>query len=361
VALSKPAPKSSKKSPPTPFAAVVRAHFNVWDKNGDGKLTPDEIESAVIDPRYQADPAVALATLRASGLQKDASAATEPPFTLQELQRYEQALATERQPRHDYDDLFQAFKDKLQHTTRTLFADPGGPRLTAVKPGPFGDRAFMSIIGALVHMRPEKVRTMIQAGILVGNNKNYLVRFDGLPRPLLIDAPTDAEIALYNSARENGLWLTVIEKAFGKHVNRSQPGSERATSYLDVLDGRYSSDAVAILTGHAYRAVPASAPRFEQELLEAVQGRLLIYTSGRAKGKTPGIVPGGLYGVVAYDPTQRLVTLLDPLGADFTPRTPGPNGGYEQKSGVVRVPLEEFRRNFDGIGLEDPKTERRKK
>lgn len=190
-----------------------------------------------------------------------------------------------------------------------------------------------------------------------GKGKHYLVRFDGVPKPVIVPEPTDAQVALYASARENGLWLTVIELAFGKHINRKQAAGDRQISWVDILSGGYPSDAVAVLTGHGYRPVAAYMPRFEAELTVAVQNRLLIYTSGRVKSKTPGIVHGGhLYAVIDYDARKKVVTVFDPLAENFTPKKGKESlkTGYEQKDGVMHLPFDEFRRVFDGIGCEDP-------
>jgi hypothetical protein len=137
--------------------------------------------------------------------------------------------------------------------------------MTAIKQGDIGDCFFMSMLGALVHMHPEKVCQMIEK-----DGKKYRVHFPGRPRPVQIGAPTDAEIALNTTARQNGLWLTVIEKAFAARTNRKLPMRKRERSPTDAIDGGYASDSVAALTGHGYISVGPRNPRLQAELQAAV-------------------------------------------------------------------------------------------
>jgi hypothetical protein len=338
------------------FSAVVRANFEGWDANGDGQLTLDEIETAMITPRYKGDVGVAVATFRFVDRYHYAREDKKiPPFTLRKLQVYEAAAARKRELEHDYDKIFQEMKEKLARTPRELFPDKV-PLLTAVKQGNVGDCWLMSMLGALVHMHPDKVCQMVKPG----KGKHYLVQFDGVNRPVQILEPTDAEIALNTSAEKNGLWLTVIEKAFAVYTNRQQPTGARQLSPVDILSGGAAADAIAVLTGHGYRPVGPNHPKFEELLMAAVADRCLICTSLRPKVETEGLYHGHVYAVIGYDDKARgkPVTVFDPLGEDFTPeegKKPGPVAGYKRKDGVMQVPLKEFKQVFSGLGCEDPK------
>lgn len=342
--------KKKAKAPPTPFTEVVRAHFETWDLDGDGKLTLEEINDAMMRPRFQGDVAVAVATLRSiARYDFEREEKKVRPLTLPQLQRYEAARAAGREVEHDYDKVFKDFQRKLAATPRELFPEKL-PRLDAIKQGDVGDCFFMSMFGAMVFMQPEKVCRMIEKL----DGRKYAVHFDGVPRPVVIGAPTDAEIALNTTAERNGLWLTVIEKAYAARVNRTQPRPKRERSPTDAIEGGFAQDAIAILTGHSCREVLPRKPTFRSELEAAVAGRCLIYAAIRPRRDVPGLYHGHQYAVLAFDPRTEMVTVFDPLGEDFTPKgKPGPRNGFEAKAGVLTLSLKDYIEVFGGIGYED--------
>ena len=176
---------------------------------------------------------------------------------------------------------------------------------------------------------------------------------------MLVTAPTDAEIALNSTAERNGLWLTVLEKAYGLREIRVNSDGPRPPSPFEAVaeGGSGAYDAMAAFTGHAHLEVAADNPKFPSVLEQATKNRLLICTKLRPKKDVPAMYHPHVYSVLGYDANAKKVTVFDSIGDDFTPQgPPGPRNGFVMKDGVFSMSLGEFKEVFTGIGYEDPKT-----
>ncbi len=279
-----------------------------------------------------------------------------PPWTLKALEQYERTgLRPKEEDKHEYDRVFKMYQRKLAVTPRALFPGDAPPSLHAIKQGDIGDCWFMCVIAAYAKLHPDKVRGMIEP-----KDKGYIVRFAGRANPVFVMPPTDAEIALYTSAEKNGLWLTVIEKAFAKTFQqRENPKDFKKARgkrpLVEALEGGEPADAIAILTGFSGDAEDWDSPRLKKLLRALVTQKCLISTWLRDdESSTPGLWDGHAYAVIGYDPKGDRVTLLDPLGDDFTPEgKAGLKNGYEIRAGILTVPFKEFRALFDGITYEN--------
>ena len=153
---------AANPSQATPFSTVVRGHFNNWDRNGDGKLTTEEILEAMANPHIKGDAAAAVAALRS--IERYAYFRYDkkmPPFTLEDLKRYEAASPDQRRKKfrargEDLDYYFKELKRKIDQTKRELFPKDA-PKVNAVKQGFLGDCFFINQVGAFVHLHPDKV------------------------------------------------------------------------------------------------------------------------------------------------------------------------------------------------------------
>src|SRR5207253_661597 len=92
---------------------------------------------------------------------------------------------------------------QLNSTSRQLFV--GAPNFNAVHQGALGDASFLA---ALSLRTPLDICRMIQE-----NPDGCTVTFRGVAHAVQVSALTDAQIAGGSSARQNGLWLSVLEQA----------------------------------------------------------------------------------------------------------------------------------------------------
>lgn len=223
---------------------------------------------------------------------------------------------------------------------------PRGINPDAVKQGVIGDCYFIAALSAVAKSDPDTIRKSIQDN----NNGTYTVTFKGAPdRPITVKAPTEAEMGLYNSGRDNGVWATVMEKAYGKMRN-----SDRwfgAYTPQDALDGGgYTGEALKLVSGEKVYSLAASSNEeaLSQSFDLAFRGGTkftsvtavsLAAEAAGAPGRTKdGFVRGHAYTVVGFDRDDKgngSLVLQNPWA--------GKNGTPD---GRFKVPLVKAIRNF---------------
>ncbi len=341
------------QQPTSSVLTVVRAEFAGWDRDRDGKLTVAEVDLAVLDPTVRGARAAALAVIKAIERRNSDGERATPPLTLADLAQYEAERNAGESDDDDYEEWFDHYRRKLDATSRELFPQ-SEPRVLRIKQGDLGDCFCLAVIASAVHRDP----TAFARGISRNADGTYTVRFGG-HADVVITAPTDTEIAINSSARENGLWLTVYEKACGTVANRFTPPGKRTVEPTDsIAYGGLASDVIALVTGHACQSVERTDGELAQALAAGTRGRHLMYTTLRRDIDEPaGLISGHVYAVLAYDSVARRVTVFDPRGHDHRPTGDvGVEHGFPTRDGVLEVSLDDFVRVFDGVGIEDRDT-----
>lgn len=332
------------------IAAVIRAEFARWDADRDGRLTTDEVDRAVSDPGVRGDSAAALAVIKSVERQNTDQEQKTPPVTLAMVAKYEADKAAGKvEDDEDYDQWFREYQGKLASTARELFPQKV-PRVSAVKQGDLGDCFCVAMIGAAVARDPQElVRAISQ-----NRDGTYTVRFAGAAT-VTIRPPTDTEIAINSSAGENGLWLTVYEKACGAVAARLTPPAGRKRVETDIIAyGGLASGVVEVFTGHECRWMDRTDDGLPRAIAAGISGRCLMYTVMRPKVDVPaGLINGHVYAVIGFDAKKREVTIFDPRGVNHSPKgPPGPRRGFEMMDGVFTVSLTDYIAVFDGVGIE---------
>jgi hypothetical protein len=108
-----------------------------------------------------------------------------------------------------------------QHNETNLFAEGqenDGISLYGIQQGIMGDCYLLASIAAVAEMTPETIKNMV----VDNKDGTYTVTFPGdKNEPQTVSAPTEAELGLYNGSTENGVWGSVIEKAYGQWCQKS--------------------------------------------------------------------------------------------------------------------------------------------
>lgn len=292
VALQTP-PQSPPQAAPT-FAQVAAEHFATWDRNTDGKLSPDEIDALCVDPKLTSTQAAAAAAMKrivrsgkyavpeltrdylatpppkpaakpepkaapTGGKQEPAKAgAKEPVKEPVKEGAKEPAKKPEDQDRRDstenptaalkppnFQASYASSLRKIKSTQRGLFLDDT-PDLDKCRQGPLGDCYFVAAVGAFVHRDSAAIKQLIQAR----DDGGYEVRFaDG--KSITLPPLTDAELALSGTTGDEGLWLPVLEKALGALRRQADPKKYAMATATDAIaKGGSSATIVRMLTGH---------------------------------------------------------------------------------------------------------------
>ena len=360
------------QAPAPSFSGTVLRDFDAWDRDRDGALSEDEVTRAVLDPAVHGEDAAALAALHTYlSVAKDAPRLTRAWFAAYQPARLRvpaEATAAERKTMRK---AFAATPASLQGTFAAdlkrlrrkgeagLYAETG-PSLEDIRQGSLGDCYFLAPMGAIVHRDPEAVRRMIRP-----DGDGYDVAF-GDGKTVRVAGPTDAEIAMGGSSTANGLWVRVMEKAYGSRTFAD--GETGARIARDGMSGGNSGVVAKGFTGHEFTRVnlvgdwhkPASdadlAPTLAQvrrELPQALAEHRLVLTGTRKIEQPKSITPNHAYAVFGYDPVTDRITIWNPHGDDFAPK--GPEGfeyGFARSKGVFSMPLPMFARTFARITFE---------
>ena len=357
---------SASSGPPTPFAQVVKEYFSQWDSNGDGTLSKDEIEAAMANPKFHDEAAAAIVAIEKV---VRGSKYTLPPITKDYLvsSPLREPSASDEQT-DSSDDISKAEKlnhapafqprylnamRQLRRTSRDLFSD-NLPSFEATHQGHIGDCPFVSTVGAMVYRDPSAVKAMFTQN----DNGSITVSF-GDGRSIKIVRLTDADIAMWSSAGTNGLWLTVLEKAYRRILLKTQRLNQQNKS--DIYDKFSSARTIEILDGHQTRKVELHNIRpgnpklaaLRKDLNAAQREHRLVKAGTGAGKKTPGITPDHAYAILGYDKETDLVHVWNPHGNNFTPKGPdGLQNGYTTKTGQFDITLKDLLQIFKDVTFE---------
>jgi hypothetical protein len=352
---------------PPPFAEVLKKHFPQWDKDSNGQLSLDEINTAVTDPKVKGSEAAAVAALRRYARNSKAPPAKMTADELakqtgQKLDSTDDETAKEKGSLAGY---YNAASARIAKIDRKLFPK-GKPNLEAVNQGKLGDCFCLAAVGAMCFRNPDEVVKRIAEkpdgtfDVTIGKETFHVA------------APTDAEIALSGSTDNDGIWVNVYEKAVGAMRMKALPETERPISYLDLITkGGSAGTMMGALTGHGierFTLTPfkeaskateeerqAKLKELREKLVAAFAARKLVTTGTNriVSPKPPDILGNHAYAVLGYDRTTDRIRIWNPHGQDFTPKgAAGLEHGYPTKDGQFEMPLPEFVRVFAGLAFE---------
>ena len=307
------------------FFAAARADFAQWDLDHDGKLTREEIELAMQNPRFVGDAAAALAALKLGSTKSNELPETRS-FTLADIDAMEHQLGAGQKLDPNFVGYFGAGLKKIAQQPRQLFAE-GTPRLTAIRQDFTSDCYFLSAAGALAQVNPQALMRLI----VRNRDGSFTVTFPGQPA-LHVPAPTEAETATYTISKD-GLWLSVLQKAFAIVRIRMEPKEAATREPMDSVGFRTGSTRVMeLLTGHASRAIvlPTQSHQAVDTGLMA-QTRSELVAAFRDHRAVTASNAHHAYAVIAYDAEADLVTVHNPYD----------RGGFETWLDGGKVPRTE--------------------
>jgi hypothetical protein len=371
----KPAIAPTKTAPqPPPFAEVVKKYFSHWDKNGDGILSKDEMDAVVVNPACHGEEAAAIAAIKlvvrggkytlppitqaylvASPLRETNSTNTPPAGLDDPAQPKQTGHAPAFQPRYRF------ALTRLHRVSRELFPQ-SQPLLDACHQGPLGDCYFVSVVGGMLDRNPADVKAMFHPN----RDGSTTVAFAN-GHSVKVPPLTDAEIAISSIAGTNGLWLTVLENAFGKFRQAALPANPEAEPDTDAiahggkpgyvitaLDG-YKTKAYTLQLTNGLHHTAQYSTNLMADLSAALQNHRLAEASTPTNSLPPGINQKHAYAILGYNRETGTVRLWNPHGNNFKPK--GPDGlkyGYATKAGQFDLPLKDLLAIYKSVIIETP-------
>ncbi len=430
--------QEAKKKPV--FAEVVTERFDAWDTDDDGTLTAVEIDKACVDGTIKGPEAAAVAALKrivrsdkyelpaltreylaklAASDKKDADAKaakvdadredsterdsaktddTTPTPAPTPRPRTAASNAAKLTTRPNFQRGFETCLTRIEKSDRSLFKSEGNPTIDHCHQGPLGDCFFVSVVGAAVKRDPSGFKQTVRE-LPESEGGGYAVKF-GSGKEIKVSELTDAEIAISSTTSDKGgdegLWLAVMEKAFGTSRMQAMPDRYTTESATDAIaKGGSTATVIRELTGHSteritlkkrYRPAgleqydaskrllpPPAGSRVVMQIAEnpaklaakvrekvpaALKAGRIVTTGTSEEKQPPGISGKHAYAVIAYDQTKDMLTLWNPHGNTYSPRggkEPGLTAGYPTRAGIFELPVAEFVRIFNGVTIETEK------
>ncbi len=375
------------KSDARPFSVIANESFEAWDMNHDGTLQPEEIDKLVVDPKIKGEQAAALAAMK---LVVRSNKIKPPELTRDFVENHSkdpagEALPSEMKPEPAKPDSkvdgkpaptprpptslerrYQAAVRKIKSNAKPeLFAD-GTPDIDHCRQGPLGDCFFVAGVGAYVHRDAQAVKKMIKEVPGEDGRVKYEVDFPA-GQDVTIPALTDAQFALTSTTGGDGIWLQVLEQAYGSVRNKSKPGDKQTAEASDAIArGGSLGTTLRVFTGHVIeRTKLRSVADKDSGLVDKVRASLSAAVkanrlAGASTGTTlplpPGVNGKHAYAILGFDEATGMIELWNPHGNTFKPKgDPGLERGYETKAGIFKVPVAEFVKIFDSLVVETNK------
>lgn len=389
-------------APHSPFVTVLFRNWTAWDRDQDGRLSPEEIDQAVLDAAVTGENAAAAGALKLVIRRKEAKdlALTREYFQEYDRQRVERKAALTQDDAEsqttdllnpdnvdrrgpagppDWDLYLFAGKNRI---ARAAAGWTGRFNLDHMRQGPLSDCFLLSSLGSLLVHRPEQLKSLL-APLPDGT---FQVSFPG-QAPFIVRRPTDAELAISSVSADDGCWLPVMEKAFGQYRILKRGLGEDIETTDSISHGGRTGPTIELLTGNRHKSILVAPsverrqaeagkvlPQLRAELLDAIRDHRVMtvsvmahavdaagrITEGTDRGTAPRIPPGitrhHAYAIISYDAASDMIGLWNPHGQNFGPKgTPGLEHGYRTEHGRFALPLEEAYRFCTNFTFEVPK------
>jgi hypothetical protein len=365
------------------IAADLNAIFTQLDQDGNGRISQAESARAIGNPDFKGDQAAAVTTLYKlmgdfQGYSDDTQVLPKLPdhpwLNKIPLQTYDERGMT----RKDLD-VFAETAGKVPLDARvseafgrhsmSVPATASGDRnklfpkgIQSIRPdrieqGEIGDCYFLAAVASLANT--PRGRQQIFDMIQDHGQDRYTVTFPG-QKPVTFTAPTQMERALYSQAGQDGLWLSVLEKAYAELSNRNAwlPLLQTSNPYDKIGSGAQLFTGVGAVTGKSTDTDMlwlTSADTLRAKLKNAFAQQRIV-TAGIGKSLNPfgdgntanGLPTAHAYSVLAYDAKTDQVTVRNPWGHTEVKDARGKvRDGVND--GTFKMPLSEFMSTFSMV------------
>jgi hypothetical protein len=347
------APKKEKKAG---FTDEIRKNFKKWDLDEDGIISDDDLSELIKNPQIKGEDAANLATLnifrfRIRVLNNDDKSGG---ISLEDLDAYDEKRKTNVMMGITLAIQKAAHMNKIDNQSRELFPQ-NFPDPLKVKQGGLGDCYFISAVSSKASQDPQSIKNMISAN----DDGTYSVKLPGRDE-IKINSPTDTEIALFSGAGDNGLWLSLLEKAYAESENNSSWFFKKDIPQDAIGNDGYLKEGIRAITGNDADVDITFFTTYDttRNKLEDAMNKKAVITAGIYEGfleedkSNEGLAGDHAYTILNYDREKDEVTVRNPWGhtdfADSVFRYHDYNN-----DGTFKMSLEKFDKYFSIIAYEE--------
>jgi len=338
--------------PASEFATTAVGMFSTIDTEGDGYVSEEDIDAAMSNPDLSIQQAAALATLKSlrtelEELSNDELGDENDGITLADLQEYQRTGNVPEELRDRVEKNYGWRKGRIEGASTELFAN-GLPDPNAIRQGSLGDCWFLAAAGSVAKQNPQAIADMIADN----GNGTYTVSFPN-GTSATVDAPTNAELAVGATSGSDGMWITVLEKAFANIENDGDEtwaqnhidDASQPSRGTDVFSSTGSSDQDFLaLTGTGTTHEKLSSAFADGRAVNALIGKVPLVGSSRDEG----LPTAHIYSVTGYDPATQTVTIRNPWGhTEWTDENGDRRHGAND--GVFTMTIAEFDDMFTSV------------
>ena len=239
-----------------------------------------------------------------------------------------------------------------------LYLHPENPKQDvnpeAVGQGLIGDCYFLASLASVASSNPELIVKMITDN----GNGTYTVTFPGDPKhPVTVDAPTEAEMGLFNKGGKEGTWACVLEKAYGRYRQEVGDQSTSRPPQTGADGGGHPTDSLKLLTGDYFKYMSVT-----EDPNKDIRKKLVDSFSNGNNEPIVAVISRGGFGGSKETPdgfaTRHAYTItnFDPSGPDGgTVYIRNPWGQASGTGGNIAISYKQFCENFTHICAEDTK------
>ncbi len=339
--------------PPT-AADLPRIFPKLCDRIGtkNDYLTKEQIDRAIGDPKIKGSEAQVLVAFkqhfdRIATLKNDGNG-TENRITKADID----AAIGDKQ----ISDSMKDTRKIITGATRTLYEDATKP-LDSINHKPvvqaqIGNCYFYSALASLADLEPKTIQDMI----IPKKDGTYDVTFPGSAK-INVKAPTDAELVLFPKPTDKGVWVHVLEKAYGQQCMdnsihralrriRGIPDSHVPQEHTD--GGSMMDSGLRILTNKAvdWSWSIQGAAKMHTDLVTAVKRGVPITADTGLSVKVPGgPATQHVYSLLKYHEQNKVLTIRNPWASGV----PQLKGVKDLGAGEFEIPLDTFVAHFSKI------------
>jgi YD repeat-containing protein len=322
---------------------VFDDNFDRLDRDKDGFVSQGEIDHAMKDPDYKGKDAQLLVVLKGNReeleeLSDDENFDENDGVTRKDMAKLAE-LAKKEDKTPDEQKLVKEIDISLNDSGRKLQAlnKAGGKNLwgknsepldsihpEAIDQESLGDCYFVAPVAGMANTPEGKqqIKDMIEDN----GDGTYRVTFPGDPdHPVTVDEPTQAELARGSKPGKDGIWVAVLEKAYGKYQSKHSE-EEHEYSIDHISNGGSNKTSLQLLTGKEVDQDFLSDTTKEtthEKLTAAIHEKRPVTAGtreewGQERGWSDGYSDGAgvpmhhAYTVTDYNPETRMVTLRNP-------------------------------------------------